>query len=109
MMDLPNEKRKCHHTGFTRSCRKLVTSGACERWITLFGLDRNTGQEMNKAQCIDDCLPHLMIENTQIERETGAAVESFRNSMVVQNDVLRVVWNPEQQRGMITDERKGGS
>jgi hypothetical protein len=32
-------------------------------------------------------MPVLMIENSQQQRQTGAAVESFRNEMVKANDV----------------------
>jgi hypothetical protein len=32
-------------------------------------------------------MPMLMIENSQQQRQTGAAVESFRNEMVKNNEV----------------------
>jgi hypothetical protein len=79
---LPPEKRMCHLTGFTKKCRSLVTSGKCGRWMYLNGLDRNTGEQMiMSAHCVDDVLPGLLIENTQMARETGAAVESLRNEV----------------------------
>jgi hypothetical protein len=36
-------------------------------------------------------MPMLMIENSQQQRQTGAAVESFRNEMVKTNDVSRQI------------------
>jgi len=34
-------------------------------------------------------MPLLLIENSQMQRQTGAAVESFRNEMVRANEVSR--------------------
>jgi hypothetical protein len=43
-------------------------------------------------------MPMLLIENAQQSRQTGAAVESFRNEMVKQNatshDLLEKINNP---------------
>ena len=36
-------------------------------------------------------LPILMIENSQQQRQTGAAVESFRNEMVKSNEISQRV------------------
>jgi hypothetical protein len=41
---------------------------------------------MNRYGCSDSFMPLLMIENSQMQRQTGAAVESFRNEMVRMND-----------------------
>ena len=80
-MDLPNNNIKCHKTGFKKNCRDLVTSGACNRWMQIRGNNPNTGDPVNEYKCIDDWLPILLIENSQQQRQTGAAVESFRNEM----------------------------
>jgi hypothetical protein len=40
---------------------------------------------MDQHGCADTFLPLLMIENSQMQRQTGAAVESFRNEMVQLN------------------------
>lgn len=53
--------------------------------MTVQGQDPNTGIEMNESRCIDDWVPTLLIENSRMQRETGAAVESFRNEMVALN------------------------
>jgi len=37
-------------------------------------------------------LPVLMIENSQMQRQTGAAVESFRNEVVSANQVQHTQW-----------------
>ena len=99
---LPSAKRMCHRTGFTKSCLKLVQSGACERWKHLQGMNRNTGQMMVMAgRCIDDMLPDLMIENTQMQRETGAAVESFRNEMEKANEQMAVLLSQELRQQLL--------
>lgn len=81
-MDLPPEKKCCLHTGFTKKCRALVVKGACERWIHIQGQDAQTGEQINKGTCIDDVGPFLSLENTKVNRQTGAAVESLRNAQV---------------------------
>jgi hypothetical protein len=96
-MDLPSDKRGCHHTGFMKKCKALVTSGKCERWIHVVGQDKNTGEQINRHGCADDWHVSLTIENTLEARHTAAAVESFRNAMVAQNNVLNIL-GPQQKR-----------
>ena len=84
-MDLPNKDRGCHHTGFARKCRELVVSGECERWTQIQGMNPNTGEQISRHGCIDDWGPMLMIENTQQQRQTGAAVENLRNRVAEAN------------------------
>lgn len=50
------------------------------------GNNPNTGEEIDDYGCSMAWLPVLMIENSQQQRQTGAAVESFRNEMVKAND-----------------------
>jgi hypothetical protein len=51
------------------------------------GNNPNTGEEIDDYGCSMAWLPVLMIENSQQQRQTGAAVESFRNEMVKANDM----------------------
>ena len=46
------------------------------------GNNPNTGEEVDEYGCSMAWMPMLMIENSQQQRSTGAAVESFRNEMV---------------------------
>lgn len=82
MINLPDDKVGCHHTGFAKKCRALVTSGKCNRWVQIIGTDANTGQPVNESRCVDNWTHTLMIENSQMQRQTGAAVESLRNLIV---------------------------
>ena len=50
------------------------------------GNNPNTGEEVDEYGCSMAWLPMLMIENSQQQRSTGAAVESFRNEMVKSNE-----------------------
>jgi hypothetical protein len=49
------------------------------------GHNPNTGQAVDEWACSIQFLPMLLIENSQQQRGTGAAVESFRNEMVKAN------------------------
>lgn len=46
------------------------------------GYDMNTGKRVDEWNCAIAMLPMLLIENSGQQRQTGAAVESFRNEMV---------------------------
>ena len=59
---------------------------SCRFWVTVQGLNPQTGETMNHKDCSFAWMPVLMIENSKVNRETGAAVESFRNEMVKAND-----------------------
>lgn len=54
----------------------------CSWFTQVRGNNPNTGEEIDEWGCAVTWLPVLMIENSQQQRQTGAAVESFRNEMV---------------------------
>lgn len=72
----------CHETGFEKSCRDMVINARCRKWVQIMGNNPNTGEPINRWDCVDALLPLLLIENSQMQRQTGAAVESFRNESV---------------------------
>jgi hypothetical protein len=53
----------------------------CSWFTQVRGTDPNTGKEVDEWGCAVTWLPMLTIENSQQQRQTGAAVESFRNEM----------------------------
>lgn len=53
----------------------------CRWFIQILGNDPQSGATINKFACAVEWLPVLMIENSQQQRQTGAAVESFRNEI----------------------------
>lgn len=54
----------------------------CVWFVKLAGTNPNTGETIDEHGCSIAWMPILMIENSQQQRSTGAAVESFRNEMV---------------------------
>ena len=57
-------------------------------WFThVRGTDPNTGKEVDHYDCAMTWLPMLLVENSKEQRQTGAAVESFRNEMVRSNNL----------------------
>jgi hypothetical protein len=57
----------------------------CAWYIELHGTNPNTGEPVKEWLCSMAAQPMLLIENSQQQRSTGAAVESFRNAMVEGN------------------------
>jgi hypothetical protein len=74
-------KSNCPLDGF-KPCRQLE----CAWFMKVRGTNPNTGEEVDDYGCSIAWLPVLMIENSQQQRSTGAAVESFRNEMVKANE-----------------------
>lgn len=54
----------------------------CVFFTQVMGTNPNTGEDVNQSGCAIQFLPMLLIENSQQQRQTGAATESFRNEMV---------------------------
>lgn len=82
---LPDKKVKCPYTGFTKTCFDGVVKHSCPKWIKMVGTNPNTGISIDEYNCSDAWTPILLIENSQQQRQTGAAVESFRNEMLKLN------------------------
>ena len=59
---------------------------SCRFWLHVLGKDPQTGKDVDTADCAFCWTPILLIENSQQQRSTGAAVESFRNEMVKSNE-----------------------
>jgi hypothetical protein len=86
-------KTNCPLDGFN-PCRQLD----CAWFMKVRGNNPNTGEEIDDYGCSIAWLPVLMIENSQQQRQTGAAVESFRNEMVKSADVGQQVLLATLQR-----------
>jgi hypothetical protein len=63
----------------------------CNWFTQLRGVNPNTGKEIDEWGCAVTWLPMLLVENSQQQRQTGSAVESFRNEMVRSNEVSQQV------------------
>jgi hypothetical protein len=80
------QKQNCPLNNF-EPCKQLE----CAWFIQVRGVNPNTGEDVNEWSCSMTWLPILMIENSQQQRQTGSAVESFRNEMVKANEVSQKV------------------
>jgi len=74
-------KANCPLDGFN-PCRQTD----CAWFTQLRGNNPNTGEPIDEWGCAIAWIPVLLIENSQQQRQTGAAVESFRNEMVNSNE-----------------------
>lgn len=63
----------------------------CSWFTQLRGTNPQTGQEVDEWGCAVTWLPMLLVENSQMQRHTGAAVESFRNEMVRSNRISQEI------------------
>jgi len=79
-------KNNCPLNNF-EPCKQLD----CGWFMKVRGMNPNTGEDIDEFGCAVVWLPILMIENSQQQRQTGAAVESFRNEMVKANEVSQQV------------------
>lgn len=70
-------------------------------WHTkIKGTDNNTGEEVDRWDCAMSWLPPLLIENSNQQRATGAAVESFRNETVKATQATQqLLFNAKQTIG----------
>jgi hypothetical protein len=96
-------KANCPLDGFN-PCRQLE----CAWFMKVVGKNPNTGQDVDEWGCSMAWLPILMIENSQQQRSTSSAVESFRNEMVKSNEVgqrvlLAAAGVPQQAQNMILE------
>lgn len=97
-------KANCPLDGFN-PCRQLE----CAWFMKIAGVNPNTGKDVEEWGCSMAWLPIMMIENSQQQRQTGAAVESFRNEMVKANEVsqrvlLSAAGVPQQAQTMIMEK-----
>ena len=77
----------------------------CAWFMKIRGQNPNTGEDLDDYGCAVSWLPVLMIENSQQQRATGAAVESFRNEMVRSNhssrEILAATLNAQARGGKL--------
>lgn len=66
--------------------RKDCVERKCAWYMHIRGMDPNTGKDIDHWGCAVSWMPTLLIENSQQQRSTSSAVESFRNEMVKANE-----------------------
>jgi hypothetical protein len=85
-------------------CRQLD----CAWFMKVAGQHPQTGEQIDEHGCAMGWIPILLIENSKQQRSTSAAVESFRNEMVKNNEVgqrvlLAAAGVPQQAQTMILE------
>lgn len=58
----------------------------CAWFVHMKGTNPNDGKEVDEYACSMAWLPMLLVENAMQSRQTGGAIESFRNEMVKANE-----------------------
>ena len=82
--------------------KKDCVENKCQWYCQVRGTNPNTGQPVDEWQCAINLLPFLLIENSQQQRSTAAAVESLRNETVTRTDTTNtLLYTLAQQPTMI--------
>lgn len=76
----------------------------CSWFIQLRGTHPQSGDPVDEWGCSMTWLPILMIENSKEQRQTGAAVESFRNEMVQANRLNLQIQAAAMQQKLLGEE-----
>ena len=63
----------------------------CAFYTTVRGVNPQTGAEIDNTGCAIQFMPLLLIENSQQQRQTGAAVESMRNETVKSSETTQQI------------------
>ena len=66
--------------------QKKCKEHKCKFYVQIVGKVPNTVEDISQFDCAISWLPMLLIEGTQQTRQSGAAIESFRNEMVRMNE-----------------------
>lgn len=77
--------KQCIEDGSIVIVDRVPETHACRFWVYVHGKDPQTGADIKNGDCAHAWTPVLLIENSKMQRETGAAIESFRNEMAKQN------------------------
>ena len=79
-------KNTCPLNNF-EPCKELE----CGWFMKVVGKDPQSNKDIEEWGCAVTWMPILTIENSQQQRHTSAAVESFRNEMVKSNETSQQV------------------
>ena len=73
----------------------------CSWFTQIRGMNPNTGEPVDEWGCAITWMPMLMIENSQQQRSTSVAVESFRNEVVNANQKNQKLYVQALQQGVV--------
>lgn len=94
-MELPPKEKKCHHTGFEKSCRALVAEGSCDRWKfhpgpSPFKFDKKPSE----WGCLDDMLWYV----------AGDAAQQADGSHRATTVMREMIFNPDFRNRQLSAE-----
>ena len=92
-------KQNCPLNNF-EPCKQLE----CAWFIQLRGTNPNTGKDVDEWGCAIAWQPILAIEGAQQMRQTGAAIESFRNEVVKENQENLLIGRDNNTIKVITQD-----
>lgn len=69
----------------------------CKFWNNIKGTNPQTGEQVDEWECTISMLPFLILEASQQAKQTGAAVESFRNESTKNTQELTKVMLQAQE------------
>ena len=85
--------------------KKECIGTKCAWFTRVQGYDTNTGKEVDEYQCAIAWMPMLMVENSGQQRQTGVAVESFRNEMVKANENSIKILAETSKQNLLGDKK----
>jgi hypothetical protein len=81
-----------HRKDMSEVCHK------CPWWQLLRGKDPQSTKDIDHWGCAVSFLPLLLVENAQVTRGNGAAIESFRNEMTSAATQITAAANVQRSR-----------
>lgn len=77
----------------------------CAWFVQMKGTNPNDGKEVDEYACSMAWLPMLLVENAMQSRQTGGAIESFRNEMVKANENSIKVLAESAKQNLLGDKK----
>ncbi|MBR0940966.1 MULTISPECIES: hypothetical protein [Bradyrhizobium] len=75
----------------------------CPWWTLVRGKNPQSEEMIDDWRCAVALLPMLLVENAQMQRQTGAVMETFRNDVV--SGVVQAVSHAADNAGRLIDAR----
>jgi hypothetical protein len=85
---------------------KVDTSTVCHKcpwWCRVVGKNPQSEEMIDDWRCAVALLPLLLVENAQMQRQAGAAIETLRNDLVA--GVVQAVTHAADNAGRLIDAR----
>lgn len=88
---LPDEKTKCHRTGFEKGCRDMVVNCNCRAWVRIKGRHAETDAPVDLYDCADHWGPQIAQQSTEVIQKhlltIAQSVDQLRKEVHEANDI----------------------